>query len=166
VARRPRRTIPDRALSLSEGEKLRDQMNANEDKSTETLSTISRSLAVGLALITYSFFFEKDHSDFLTANFLALLAASALGVLALTADAMHYLFAMLQVQLMRRRIKQHLDGNGTLTTVTLDHFNRNTFYWLRYAMFWSKLILVACGAAVIIVIILRSAATLAQNNMH
>jgi len=39
-------------LPLAEGEKLRDRMNSDEDKSTETLSTISRSLAAGLALIT------------------------------------------------------------------------------------------------------------------
>jgi len=157
-------TIPDQAIPASEAAKYRDLMNADEDKSTENLSTISRSLAIGLALVTYTFFIGDKNNDFVASNFLGLLAASVLGVLALTADALHYLFAMLQVRLMRRQIKQEIDTTGgTLTINSVDRFNKNIFYWLRWAMFWAKLVLVAFGGSVIILIILRSASAFAQN---
>jgi hypothetical protein len=156
--------VPDRTISASEAEKLRDRMHADEDKSTENLSTISRSLAIGLALFTYTFFMDDKINGFLTNNFLGLLAASVLGVLALTADTLHYLFAMLQVRLLRRRIKRQIEETTSMTFANLDRFERNAFYWLRWVMFWSKLIFVGCGVSIVVVIILRSAATLVQSS--
>jgi hypothetical protein len=156
--------VPDRTISASEAAKFRDLMNADEDKSTENLSTISRSLAIGLALVTYTFFMDDKSNNFLTNNFLGLLAASVLGVLALMADTLHYLFAMLQVRLMRRRIKRQIEETASLTFANLDHFDRNAFYWLRWVMFWGKLIFVACGVSIVVVIILRSAAILVQRS--
>jgi len=155
-------TIPEQPISADEAVKFRDLMNTDEEKSTENLSTISRSIAIGLALVTYTFFIESKSNDFVTHNFLGLLAASMLGVLALTVDALHYLFAMFQVRLLRRRIKQQINATGALTTTNVADFNENAFYWLRWAAFWGKLVLVACGAAVVIAIVLRSAATLAN----
>ena len=155
MARPPQAEMPDRTFSFSEAEKLRDRMNADEDKSTETLSTISRSIAVGLALITYTFFVQKEHNEFLDHNFGGLLVASVFGVLALTADTLHYLFGSLQVRLLRNKIEQHVASSGTLTIASLDHLTNNVFHKLRDAMFWSKLILVALGTSIVIVIILR-----------
>lgn len=148
---------PSRLLSVSEGEKLRDRMNGDEDKSTETLSTISRSLAVGLALIAYTFFVQKEHTPFVADNFGWLLAASAIGVLAVTADALHYLFGTLQVRQMRRLIQQQIAIDGTLSIDQLARINKNLFYGLRSTMFWGKLVLVAIGTGIVLVIISRVA---------
>ena len=148
---------PARPLSFSEGEKLRDRMNADEDKSTDTLSTIARSIAVGLALIIYAFFVQKDQSEFVSRYFGWLLIASVFGVMAVTADALQYLSGMLQVRRLRGKIKQHLAANEALSIVALDKYTKNVFYALRNVMFWSKLVLVAFGTALIIVIISRAA---------
>jgi len=73
--------------------------------------------------------------------------------MALTADALHYLFAALQVRLMRWSIKRHVGKGKALTYGILDGFTYNVFYYLRYMMFYCKLAFVACGTAVVIVII-------------
>jgi hypothetical protein len=143
-------TIPDQEMSRDEAEKLRDRINADEAKSTETLSTIARTIATGLALITYTFLVQKDQSNFLTERFATFRCASILGVLALAADALHYAFASIQVRCLRSRIKSHVNAHRRLTLRELDEFTRNVFYYLRDVMFWAKLVLVAVGTIIVI----------------
>lgn len=142
--------ILDEFVSKEEAEKLRDRINADEAKSTETLSTISRTLATGLALITYTFLVQKDQSAFLSARLGTFRLASILGVLSLAADGLQYAFASIQVRLLRSKIKEHIRVHQTLRLRDLDCFTRNWFYYLRDAMFWVKLVF--AGAGIIIVI--------------
>jgi hypothetical protein len=142
--------IPDEFLSQAEAEKLRDRINADEIKSTETLSTISRTLATGLALITYTFLIQKEISAFLLERFGTFRIASMLGVLSLTADALQYAFASIQVRRLRSSIKAHIREHQTLMLRDIDRFTRNLFYYLRETMFWFKLLF--AGAGVIIVL--------------
>jgi hypothetical protein len=145
--------IPDIFLSKEEAEKLRDRINADEAKSTETLSTISRTLATGLALITYTFLIQKDQSAFLLARFETFRYASILGVLSLAADALQYAFASIQVRRLRYRIKEHIRVRQVLTLQELDRFTRNWFYYLRDAMFWFKLLFAAAGTIIVVLAI-------------
>ena len=140
-------------ISAEEAGKLRDRMNADEDKSTETLSSISRSLAIGLALITYTFFFQKDHSAFVVENFDELRYASLFGVCAVVSDALQYFFAWRQVRLMRSLIKDQIRQHKVLAIGALEKFTKNYFYYLRDIMFWLKLVFVAIGSISVLKVI-------------
>jgi drug/metabolite transporter (DMT)-like permease len=155
----PRRRTRAEALSLPEAEKLRDRLLADEAKSTDTLSTIARSLAVGLALITYTFFFQKDHSDFVAQNFNILKVPSILGVMALIADGLQYFFAIRQVGAARDAIKRHIVSGRPLTVAQTERYQKNQYSFPRDAMFWLKLVLVVIGSGIVIYVLSNAAQT-------
>ncbi len=126
---------------------IRDRLNEDNAKASETLSTTVRTVATGLALVVYTFFFSKDQSSFVQAHFEAVRLASLLGLTALVADALQYIFALAQIGKTRRLIESKAVPQ---TVEGVVGARSNVFLTLRDFMFLVKIILVAIGSFIII----------------
>ena len=126
---------------------IRDRLNADDDKASETLSSTVRTVATGLALVVYTFITSKDQSPFVQAHFEAIRAASVLGLAALVADALQYIFALGQIGKARQMIKSGAVPESIKGTVQA---RSNRYMTLRDGMFLTKIVLVAIGSFVII----------------
>lgn len=128
---------------------LRDRLNADEESTSSTLSTIIRTLASGLALLTYNFFASKDHTKFFADNFSSFRLASIFGIAALVADGFQYFFAVRQVAITRRRvIERYKEGKLTVEAFAADR--SNIFFIARNALFYLKAAFALAGAIIVI----------------
>lgn len=135
---------------------LRDRLNADDVKVADTFSTIVRTVATGLTLITYTFLTSDKISPFVRDNFEIIRAGSIIGLVALIADALQYAAALMQIAQARRSIQS---GRVPETIEGVIRARTNKFLIAREFFFWSKAVITAGGACIIIYALSRASLT-------
>lgn len=118
--------------------------NEMHGKASDTISTTSRMIGIGLSTLIYSILFNKLNQD-LYGYKIFFARASMCGVAVLTLDFCQNLALMAESAYVIKALKKRIKDNNIPGEAAFSHYNHSIYYHIKKICFFAKLAFLAIG---------------------